>query len=156
MPNILRTHSPSGRMQYSPSFLAVFKRCVCYTVSSLVALTCIMHHASYSVQALHGERCSLALDTVLVGPFYRCIICKVPVAWLLVPFILCNVAGSSPSVTSAPDRVFMQFKRCALENDHEWSTRGFSKCHLDFKSDASLQTTIVGAAAGTRVLKVAQ
>ena len=57
-------------------------------------------------------------------PFYRCIICKVPVVLvgllllgvlvvlvlvvgLLVPWKLCLDAGSSPSVTSAPDRVFI-------------------------------------------------
>ena len=41
-----------------------------------------MHHASYSVQVLHGEGCSLAQDTVLVGPFIVALFAKFLLSFL--------------------------------------------------------------------------
>ena len=47
-----------------------------------------MHHASNSVQVLHGEGCSLALDTVLVGPFIVALFAKFLLSFLLFLLLL--------------------------------------------------------------------
>ena len=81
------------------------------TVSSLVAPTLTMAQLQWRMlytrlpfaQKGNGEGCPLTMfglvPIVIVG-------LGVVVVGLLVPYKLCNVAGPSPSVTSAPDRVF--------------------------------------------------